>query len=227
MKKNKFKSLREEYCWFQLHDIYFGGLTMIVRMPFRSQLTICFDELESDGIPGMIQLYNALQNRQPYDFYVINNTDKISFEIRDFTDAFQQEFVHFSVRVGDDGEGLRYKSEIQQDVPVPYLLNEFETFFASLLHHPDFPFQYPCFVYLPPSVDKIYDALEQDTGHIPLTDARYRKLEKKYLRERVTGFEEPGNELARQFKEMLTTYRVPDGWAVQRKTGQEVHHHIF
>ncbi len=228
MDQEELENLMDDYGYFELDHLCWGNLTIKVYQPYVSQMKIEFDEVIGDCVPGMVQMYNALKHRKPYAFYSAAGDGYYVFEIRDFAKDGDEEFVFFSIAAGkgDIWEGeLRHRTEICSDVPVNYLLYEFEIFFRTLLHHPDFPFQFPGFICMDDKqsneasaqADEIFKKLE-------LTDDEYLELEKKCIREHVTKFDDIGEELIKKYKKMLTEYKVPDGWIIFRRSGQETDH---
>lgn len=49
-----------------------------------------------------------------------------------------------------------------------------------------------------------------------LSNAKYIKLDKQFMREHITEFTECGETLKNEFITMLTEYKVPDGWTILR-----------
>lgn len=229
MDQEELESLRYDYGYFELKDLYSGYLTIKAFQPPTTQLDIDLDEDYGDGVPGMVQMYNALKRRQPYDFYyMFGDQERISFEICDFTRQEEEEFVFLAITVSIESDvpmGLLHTTEISGEIPVTYLLYEFETFFKALLHHPDFPFQFPCLFYMDgKQCDEADAECERITKDLNLTDEEYIELEKKCIREHVTQFDASGEKLLKEYKEMLTEYKVPDGWTIFRKSGKETDH---
>ncbi len=113
-------------------------------------------------------------------------------------------------------------------MPVAYLMYVFEKFFSELLHHPDFPFQYPCFseTASPQGID-VEAEFEKKYENMNLSNAKYIKLDKQFMREHITEFTECGETLKNEFITMLTEYKVPDGWTILRESGPETKHDIF
>lgn len=60
-----------------------------------------------------------------------------------------------------------------------------------------------------------------------LSNAKYIKLDKQFMREHITEFTECGETLKNEFITMLTEYKVPDGWTILRESGPETKHDIF
>lgn len=229
MDQEELENLRDDYGYFELENLYPGYLSITVFQPPTTQLYINFDEDFGDGVPGMVQMYNALKRRRPYDFYcMFSNRERISFEICDFTRQDEEEFVFFSMTVSIESDvpmGLFHTTELSGEIPVTYLLYEFETFFKALLHHQDFPFQFPCHFYMDSKQCDEADAeCERITKDLDLTDEEYIEWEKKCIREHVTKFDESGEKLLKEYKKMLTEYKVPDGWTIFRRSGQETDH---
>ena len=68
---------------------------------------------------------------------------------------------------------------------------------------------------------------EKKYENMNLSNAKYIKLDKQFMREHITEFTECGETLKNEFITMLTEYKVPDGWTILRESGPETKHDIF
>lgn len=216
MDKKKFKEMRKGHIRFKIHELYGGGLYMYVYDCFGHRIDFGCDEILSDIVPDMIIMYNKLKQRIPFSFVNGNDWLEIHFSISDFNSTYDKKYgnkyVCFSVRVGLNGEPPAF-TEMAQTLPIDYLLMEFELFFDTLLHHPDFPFQFPCCDAADEDQVEFADnECEARYSDLHLPEAELRKRYKECVRRRVTKLSEDGMEYLEQYKQMLKTRTLPEGW---------------
>lgn len=87
---------------------------------------------------------------------------------------------------------------------------------------------FPCFSETASSQGIAVEAeFEKKYENMNLSNAKYIKLDKQFMREHITEFTECGETLKNEFITMLTEYKVPDGWTILRESGPETKHDIF
>lgn len=212
MDKKEFKSERFRNIHFKIDELYCFSLHMSVHDSFGSKIRLDFDEIMHDGIPYMVHMYSMLKERKPYDFPFDDGEGIV--ETSNFFTHDDEDYVHFSVRVKrGNGYSLQCGAEIMQDVLVDYLQMEFELLFHTLLHHPDFPHQYPACDYVDTAhYDAIDEKFNKKYKHSKLSSWKLHKLEKKFYRKRVKKYKKEGIIFLRKYLNMLETYEVPIEW---------------
>lgn len=228
MTKEELLEFKYTYGYFKIDDLTYGYMTILFFQPPCTYTKVSFDECLEDSVPSMVQTYNALRHHKPYDFFIEAGTEKFYIKISNYSNENLDDSVLFTVKISNWNSGLQYGTELHQEMPVAYLMYVFEKFFSELLHHPDFPFQYPCFseTASPQGID-VEAEFEKKYENMNLSNAKYIKLDKQFMREHITEFTECGETLKNEFITMLTEYKVPDGWTILRESGPETKHDIF
>ena len=208
----------EKYCNYYMHfelgELYFGSLELKFYQR-GSIFSIFFEEKLTDGVPGMIRMYNALKNGKPYEF-ILNEFEYCCIETSNIHDGMVRLTITARSNIGEDWGNVMYAS-----IPIEFLLNQFEKFFDDLLHHPDFPFQYP----LRHELDnKHFETIEKlrdlEIKRLHLTDKqKIHELEKHLTKLHFNRFSKNGQHQFEVYKEMLVTKKVPDQWYILRRKG--------
>lgn len=211
-------NIEDEYegqLYFILEELYCCTLRLKI-VARHTIMNVYFDQHLSDGVPGMIQMYNELKQGRPYDFY-IDYDDVFSFETSDI----EGDTVLFTVTCEPHNDA-DWEEKISQRLDISWLLRLFDKFFDDLLHHPDFPYQYPCCgMYEEPENGDLDDLVDQymEEHHVP--SENYEEVEKLIDRQYLKRFsdDDNGEYMYTRFVDMLTNRRVPKNWAINRIHG--------
>ena len=216
-----FMDIEDEYegqLYFVLEELYCFTLRLKV-VANQTVMKIYFDQYHSDGVPGMIQMYNELKQGRPYYFNVCYG-NAFSFETSDIVD----DTVLFTVTCEDENDA-DWEEKISQRLEISWLLRLFDKFFNDLLNHPDFPYQYPCCsMYEEPENVDIEALVDQYIEQYHVPSEKYDEVEKLIERQYLTKFsdDEDGEYMYTCFVDMLTNRRVPKGWSIARRGGPEI-----
>jgi hypothetical protein len=195
---------------FNLQEIWAGRLEMKITKGTKNY-TIFFDENLSDPVPAMIQMFVKIRDELDAT-WCINGTNRTQFE------AFSRQGneVELTIRsnythCGRDHWDITISDSFQRKD----IMELFQKFFDDLLHHEDFPYQYPCYVDLDKAeCTRLYKEATQYCRRLygsNATEGIIRSYKKKYLREQ--GHLPPeGIEIYNKYKNMLIHYVIPEGW---------------
>ena len=196
-----------------------GYLELIFKTPTESYKFV-FDELLSDPIPQLVELFNYIQRCIKFDNEHRERGISIGYEFEtNLLDTYDDRKIALKISV----KHYDLRNILNFEIPDKKIsfththlcvewLEMFKKLFSNLLNDKDFPYSYPCFWYLGEDQgDGIYDTItdEIEAAHPNWTNGEILNYA---VKEGKLELSQRHKIYLNHYKRMLTEYKIPKKW---------------